>query len=285
MAGSPATGIGIIDDQREMLGARRPASRALHLAPPSHGALRSAAWLRANTPADAVVAAWWDHGHELAYFTGRKTLVDGALWGANLTAVEALAQAFMSKEREGAARLRAMGADYVLINFAGCARPLCCIAPPLARPLRRCALPVAERVAPSPRRYLGTGGDDTTKIPSIAQVAGTPLEPLDEKEASALAWGSLLYQLAFHRFDRVSSRGRAAAPRPARLPAAACLTRFAGAGTPPPSLAARRARWRACTSSRRRTPPSTGSGACTKCCPRLMLTTRPWAACAVPLTD
>ena len=35
-------------------------------------------WVKANTPKDAVVAAWWDYGYWISTLSERKTLADNA---------------------------------------------------------------------------------------------------------------------------------------------------------------------------------------------------------------
>jgi dolichyl-diphosphooligosaccharide--protein glycosyltransferase len=74
------------------------------------------AWLKENTPNDAVVASWWDYGYWITTLGERRSIADNATlidWR-----IEQMAQAFLSTPDQGWKILQEMDADYVLIYVA-----------------------------------------------------------------------------------------------------------------------------------------------------------------------
>ncbi len=144
-------------------------------------------WIRANVPKKAVVAAWWDHGHELAHLGERTTLADGALGRSDLSSLAALGRAFASPEADGAAALRGLGATHVLVSFGG---------------------------------YAGMPDDDMRRLPWMAKLGGMP--PIDhlriDEHGGAAVLNSTLYQLCYYRFDGLATEpGRRGFDRARRM--------------------------------------------------------------------
>ncbi|MEE8238832.1 MAG: STT3 domain-containing protein [Nitrososphaerales archaeon] len=75
------------------------------------------AWMRANTPPDAVIAAWWDYGYWITVMGNRTSVADNAT--INSTRIAALGRMFMSPEDEGVEALRSLKANYVLVFVVG----------------------------------------------------------------------------------------------------------------------------------------------------------------------
>ena len=78
--------------------------------------LDAMAWLKENTPNDAVVASWWDYGYWITTLGERRSIADNATlidWK-----IEQMAQAFLSTPDQGWKILQEMDADYVLIYVA-----------------------------------------------------------------------------------------------------------------------------------------------------------------------
>jgi len=75
------------------------------------------AWMRTNTPPDAVIAAWWDYGYWITVMGNRTSLADNAT--INSTRIATIGRMFMSPENEGVEALRSLGADYVLVFVVG----------------------------------------------------------------------------------------------------------------------------------------------------------------------
>ncbi len=113
--------------------------------------LDAMAWLRENTPEDAVVASWWDYGYWITTLGERKSLADNATlidWK-----IKKIAQMFLSTPDEAWKMLQEMDADYVLIYIA------------------------AQRVnnEESPL-YLVQGGGDESKKQWFMRIGGFPVE-------------------------------------------------------------------------------------------------------------
>ncbi|MFQ6011938.1 MAG: hypothetical protein ACE5KG_07180, partial [Nitrososphaerales archaeon] len=75
--------------------------------------LETLAWMRENTPEDAVVAAWWDYGYWITVMGNRTTLADNAT--LNQTRIETIGRMFMSDEPEAFQILQGLDADYVVV--------------------------------------------------------------------------------------------------------------------------------------------------------------------------
>ena len=75
--------------------------------------LNALAWIRDNTPRDAVIASWWDYGYWITEIGNRTSLVDNATF--NATQIAWIADAFMSNETKAVGILRKYNASYVLV--------------------------------------------------------------------------------------------------------------------------------------------------------------------------
>eukprot|EP00727_Mastigamoeba_balamuthi_P006049 m51a1_g2063 putative oligosaccharyl transferase-like protein (1135) ;mRNA; r:1428517-1433401 len=69
-------------------------------------------WLRASTPEDARVLAWWDYGYHISGIANRTSLADGNTW--NLEHIATIGRMLTMPERKGWDMAR-MVADYVLV--------------------------------------------------------------------------------------------------------------------------------------------------------------------------
>jgi dolichyl-diphosphooligosaccharide---protein glycosyltransferase len=78
--------------------------------------LDAMAWLKENTPSDAVIASWWDYGYWITTLGERKSLADNATLIDSR--IQRIAQAFLSTPDQGWKILQEMDADYVLIYVA-----------------------------------------------------------------------------------------------------------------------------------------------------------------------
>jgi len=75
--------------------------------------LNALAWIRDNTPRDAVIASWWDYGYWITEIGNRTSLIDNATF--NATQIAWIADAFMSNETKAVGILRKYNASYVLV--------------------------------------------------------------------------------------------------------------------------------------------------------------------------
>eukprot|EP00039_Didymoeca_costata_P010332 m.139035 g.139035 ORF g.139035 m.139035 type:complete len:709 (+) comp14789_c0_seq3:109-2235(+) len=139
-------------------------------------------WIKNNTPEDAKILAWWDHGYRISTLANRTTICDGAL--INTTHVAKVAQALVGTEAVAYSALRDLQADYVFVVFGG---------------------------------FVGFAADDLGKIPWMIRAAKTlPSSTIDEADyytsknqlrfdsrGSPALLNSLLYKLSFHRFGNV----------------------------------------------------------------------------------
>jgi dolichyl-diphosphooligosaccharide--protein glycosyltransferase len=82
--------------------------------------LRTYAWLRENTTADARVLAWWDYGYQIAGIANRTTLADGNTW--NQEHIAAVGMMLLAEPPKAHALIRHV-ADYVLV-YSGSHRVL-----------------------------------------------------------------------------------------------------------------------------------------------------------------
>ncbi len=67
------------------------------------------AWIKDNTPEDAVIIAWWDYGYWITVMGNRTTLADNAT--INSTKIAQIARLFMSDETQAASLLKDMLRD------------------------------------------------------------------------------------------------------------------------------------------------------------------------------
>jgi len=74
-------------------------------------------WIKNNTPANSVIASWWDYGYWIQTLGGRTTIVDNATVDTNTIAN--MARMFMASPDDAWKMLRSMGANYVLIYVVG----------------------------------------------------------------------------------------------------------------------------------------------------------------------
>eukprot|EP00121_Abeoforma_whisleri_P012910 Awhi_evm1s11917 len=92
--------------------------------------LESYEWLKANTPEDSRVMAWWDYGYQINGIANRTSIADGNTW--NHEHIATLARCLISAEKDAHRMIRHL-ADYVLV-------------------------------------WAGGGGDDLAKMPHIARI-------------------------------------------------------------------------------------------------------------------
>lgn len=111
--------------------------------------LEALAWIRENTPEDAVIAAWWDYGYWISFIANRTSLADNGT--LNITRIKILATMFLSNESEALKILKELGADYVLI-FIGTQK-----------------IPYGER-----SYYVLTGIGEDSKFIQMARIVGIP---------------------------------------------------------------------------------------------------------------
>mmetsp|Transcript_62857 Transcript_62857/g.112081 ORF Transcript_62857/g.112081 Transcript_62857/m.112081 type:complete len:858 (-) Transcript_62857:1195-3768(-) len=78
--------------------------------------LESYNWLKAHTPKDARVLAWWDYGYQITGIGQRTSIADGNTW--NHEHIATLARCLVSGEKRGHKIIRHI-ADYVLIWAGG----------------------------------------------------------------------------------------------------------------------------------------------------------------------
>ena len=113
--------------------------------------LDAMAWLKENTPEDAVVASWWDYGYWITTLGERKSLADNATLIDSK--IKKIAQMFLSTPDEAWKILQELDADYVLVYIA------------------------AQRVNnEEPPLYIVQGGGDESKKQWFMRIGGFPVE-------------------------------------------------------------------------------------------------------------
>jgi dolichyl-diphosphooligosaccharide---protein glycosyltransferase len=130
-------------------------------------------WLRDETPEDSRVLAWWDYGYQINGIANRTTLADGNTW--NHEHIALIGKMLVSNEVEAHGMIKHL-ADYVLVMTT---------------------------------QWGGMWGDDLTKMPHMAKVAGSVYDDVDglgyyfdkDHQPSALMRESLLYMLHGSRLD------------------------------------------------------------------------------------
>ncbi len=75
--------------------------------------IEALAWMNANLPKDAVVAAWWDYGYWINVLANRSVLDDNSTW--NGTQIQKVAEAFLNNESVSVEIFKAMNATYVVV--------------------------------------------------------------------------------------------------------------------------------------------------------------------------
>ncbi|MER3602241.1 MAG: hypothetical protein C4339_05940 [Nitrososphaerota archaeon] len=89
----------------------------IRAAQPIEDWLQALAWIRQNTPTDAIIASWWDYGYWINVMGNRTVLVDNAT--LNSTKIAEVGRAFMSDEATGIHILRdELKANYVVVMVA-----------------------------------------------------------------------------------------------------------------------------------------------------------------------
>ena len=108
--------------------------------------LDAMAWIKENTPADSVVASWWDYGYWITTLGERRSVADNStIFDSRIIL---MAQAFLSTPDEGWKILRDMEADYLLVYVA------------------------AQRVNQEPALYFVQGGGDESKKQWFMRIGG-----------------------------------------------------------------------------------------------------------------
>ncbi|HET9009490.1 MAG TPA: STT3 domain-containing protein [Nitrosarchaeum sp.] len=79
--------------------------------------LESMAWIKNNTPKDAVIASWWDYGYWISTLGERATIADNST--LNDSIIKNIAKMFFSSPEESWHILNDMQADYVVVFVSG----------------------------------------------------------------------------------------------------------------------------------------------------------------------
>ena len=108
-------------------------------------------WIKANTPEDSVVAAWWDYGYWITTMSDRATLADN--FTGNHTRIEQIAQTLLSSPDDAWKNLQEMKADYVVVFVVG----------------QRIDQGQTEPI------YILSGGGDESKKSWFMRIAGEPV--------------------------------------------------------------------------------------------------------------
>lgn len=145
-------------------------------------------WLRQNTPENAKIMSWWDYGYQIGGMADRPTLVDNNTW--NNTHIATVGKAMSSREEVSYPILREHDVDYVLVVFGG---------------------------------LLGYSGDDLNKFLWMVRIAeGIWPDEVQERdfftdkfeyrvdeEATPTMKNSLMYKMAYHRYNKLFPQGPA----------------------------------------------------------------------------
>lgn len=78
--------------------------------------LKGYEWVKANTPADARVMAWWDYGYQITGIANRTSIADGNTW--NHEHIATLGKILTSSEKKSHNAMRHL-ADYALVWAGG----------------------------------------------------------------------------------------------------------------------------------------------------------------------
>ncbi|MEM3387197.1 MAG: STT3 domain-containing protein [Nitrososphaerales archaeon] len=107
------------------------------------------AWIRDNTPEDAVIISWWDYGYWITVMGNRTTLADNAT--INSTKIAQIGRLFMSNESQAASILKSLLRDPK--------------EPDRLRPGYIVAFVAGQRLSSQGFEYymLGGGGDESKK--------------------------------------------------------------------------------------------------------------------------
>jgi dolichyl-diphosphooligosaccharide--protein glycosyltransferase len=109
-------------------------------------------WIKANTPEDSVVAAWWDYGYWITTMSDRTTLADNFTVDHNR--ITKIAQTLLSPPDIAWNNLQEMEADYIVVFAVG----------------QRIDQGQGEPV------YLLSGGGDESKKQWFMRIAGEPVQ-------------------------------------------------------------------------------------------------------------
>jgi dolichyl-diphosphooligosaccharide--protein glycosyltransferase len=78
--------------------------------------LKGYEWIKANTPADSRVMAWWDYGYQITGVANRTSIADGNTW--NHEHIATLGRILTSNEKKSHKAMRHL-ADYALVWAGG----------------------------------------------------------------------------------------------------------------------------------------------------------------------
>ena len=109
-------------------------------------------WIKANTPKDSVIAAWWDYGYWISTMSDRATLTDNATLDSKK--IQKIAKTLISSPNEAWSTFQEMGADYIVVFVAG----------------QRIDNENGESL------YVLSGGGDESKKQWFMRIAGEPVE-------------------------------------------------------------------------------------------------------------
>ena len=119
--------------------------------PTSNDWLETLAWIKMNTPENAVVAAWWDYGYWIQTLGERATLSDNST--THDAIIKNIAKMFLSSPDDSWNMLKEMNADYVVVFVA--------------------AKKVGDSLDGQPL-YAVNGGGDESKMPWFVRISEMP---------------------------------------------------------------------------------------------------------------
>ncbi len=112
--------------------------------------LSALAWLKNNTPQDAVIASWWDYGYWISTLGERKSLADNSTLNDHI--IKNIAKMLLSEPDRAWQMLQEMDADYILIFIS------------------------SQKIQKDPTSiYVLSGGGDESKKQWFMRIAEEPL--------------------------------------------------------------------------------------------------------------
>ncbi|MCH7967960.1 MAG: glycosyltransferase family 39 protein [Thaumarchaeota archaeon] len=112
--------------------------------------LSALAWLKNNTPQDAVIASWWDYGYWISTLGERKSLADNSTIHTSI--IKNIAKMLLSEPDRAWQMLQEMDADYILIFIS------------------------SQKIQKDPNSiYILSGGGDESKKQWFMRIAEVPL--------------------------------------------------------------------------------------------------------------
>ncbi|CAK0743080.1 hypothetical protein CVIRNUC_001442 [Coccomyxa viridis] len=140
------------------------------------------AWLRYNTPDDAIVGSWWDYGYQTTAMANRTVLVDNNTW--NNTHIATVGRAMASPEKQAWEIFRSLDCTHVLVIFGG---------------------------------FIGYPSDDINKFLWMVRIGGGVFPDIKEKDylgeggyrvddkAGKALLDCLMYKLSYYRYAEAAT--------------------------------------------------------------------------------